>query len=234
LTAIAEGPWRNKLDSFRVSSLRSCAAVARLCSLPSEALDEPALVIPLETTVTSGRNFFGKDLVAGDHPFSPTCFATKIAEVGVELTDYNGGAAASFAENPYVYLVPAGQDRMYSPETGEVVSFDVVDQLLEVPNLLGSKALAQSWDALYAELSGQSGDGVRRRRYPAFRANAAVDASMLIGRSVWNTRWVLVIPAGSLRRDAARALEELIWGDGSAPGITDVRLGFRTYSHWGR
>jgi len=230
--------WRNKLDTYRVPSLRCVPAYERFCLKATDTtLDEPAIVIPLGTTIEVGKNFFGLDLAGGDHRFSETYFATKIAEAGVELVGYNvgkdGAKISTFAETPYVYLVPTGCDRMRAPTTGDVLSYNVADQLLPVPNLLGASTLAGEWDALYDALSSGSA-AVNTRAYPAFRANGDANASTLIGRSVWNTEWVLVIPASSLRSDGDKALTEFVWGNDETAGITDIKIGFRTYSHWGK
>jgi hypothetical protein len=66
----------------------------------------------------------------------------------------------------------------------------------------------------------------------------------LIGRSAWNTRWVLIIPAGSLlggtEEDRMKALSIFIGGQDSdrngtvdLPGVSDIRLGLRTYANSG-
>jgi hypothetical protein len=72
------------------------------------------------------------------------------------------------------------------------------------------------------------------RRFPPMRAYdssllgsldpAAMD-SRLVGRSVWNTQWVLIIPGSSLSSSPATALDSLV------SGITDIHLQLRTYSH---
>ena len=61
----------------------------------------------------------------------------------------------------------------------------------------------------------------------------------LVGRSVWNTRWVLIIPGGTLLADAEEGIERFIHGnplpgggrDGN--GIKDIKLYFHTYSYSG-
>jgi hypothetical protein len=62
----------------------------------------------------------------------------------------------------------------------------------------------------------------------------------LVGRSVWNTRWLLIIPAGTLAADRDFALQTLIYGadlnkDGKLEqfGIQDIQIGFQTYSNSG-
>ena len=49
----------------------------------------------------------------------------------------------------------------------------------------------------------------------------------LIGRSVWNTQWKLVIPGDTLLADPKEGLSRLI------QTVTDIKLYFTTYSYSG-
>ena len=67
-----------------------------------------------------------------------------------------------------------------------------------------------------------------------------VTSKRLIGRSVWNDRWLLVIPASSLSSERVNALKTFIHGldtnkDGrvDVPGVSDIQIGFRAYSRSG-
>ena len=88
------------------------------------------------------------------------------------------------------------------------------------------------------------------RKHPSVRAyydeagkdpsDDSLDCTRLVGRSAWNTRWLLIIPAGSLGSDRETALSSFINGqdtdrDGTpdTPGISDILLGLKTYSHSG-
>ena len=90
------------------------------------------------------------------------------------------------------------------------------------------------------------------RRMPSFRAliededddDKALKNTRLLGRSVWNTKWVMIIPAGQLlggeSEDRMKAIATFINGmdtdrDGTvdAPGVSDIQLGFKTYSNSG-
>jgi hypothetical protein len=61
----------------------------------------------------------------------------------------------------------------------------------------------------------------------------------LIGRSVWNTRWILIIPGGTLISDAKLGIDRFIHGSQFAPGVwdengvKDIKLIFQTYSYSG-
>ncbi|MDB4619292.1 hypothetical protein OAH15_01230, partial [bacterium] len=49
----------------------------------------------------------------------------------------------------------------------------------------------------------------------------------LVGRSVWNTKWKLVIPGNTLLNDPEEGLERFI------NSVTDIKVHFETYSYSG-
>jgi hypothetical protein len=63
----------------------------------------------------------------------------------------------------------------------------------------------------------------------------------LIGRSVWNNKWLLIIPGRSLLYDSDEGLErfiqgpEVIGGNGerTGNGISDIKLFFHTHAYSG-
>ena len=54
--------------------------------------------------------------------------------------------------------------------------------------------------------------------------------SQLLGRSVANTHWVLIIPGARLLSDPDAGLTDLI-GDEYEEGISDIKWVLKTYSH---
>ena len=52
--------------------------------------------------------------------------------------------------------------------------------------------------------------------------------SRLIGRSVWNSDWLLIIPGAGLHADPTTGLSLL------TETISDIKLNFMTYSHQGQ
>ena len=50
----------------------------------------------------------------------------------------------------------------------------------------------------------------------------------LIGRSVWNSEWLLIIPGAGLHADPNLGLQRLI------DTVSDIKLHFTTYSHQGQ
>ncbi|HOW97784.1 MAG TPA: hypothetical protein PK634_08355, partial [Kiritimatiellia bacterium] len=197
-------------------------------------------------TVDFGHNFFGRVLAGGDHAFSSTEFATKIRSVGIWFSNYaaNVSYPVGLANTPEAYLIPVGVDVMRSPSdlTGNTLrSWQVLDQAIPVPYTIGSAEINEAdWIPLYDSLPDPLAE---IRRYSALGAfddtgvwgDSRINySSRLIGRSVWNSQWYLIIPAGSLNGDRALALEMFINGrTGDGEGVKDIKLLFETYSYSG-
>lgn len=149
----------------------------------------------------------------------------------------------ALAATPHVYLVPVGLDAMRSPALGdssEVRMWKVDDVIVPLPfNIGGSEFSAQplhrSGDSLTEPLFGirkhrsfrpvddaSVYEGSNGRIFPSTYTN-----SRLIGRSVWNTKWKLVIPGHYLLSDPNEGLDRLI------ETLKDVKLHFETYSYSG-
>ena len=243
--------WRQQLEKLRVPDLWQVAEFRRYCRpfAPQSAGAQPGLVIPFSTQITFGNNLFGWPLGPGDSAYDPTLFATKVRSVGVWFDNYAGDGLGT---TPRVYLVPAGLDIMYVPNSTEFATreWNVVDQRIPVPLPLNQSALRNpQWIPTRDSLNGTLAE---IRRYSSFRAfhNAgfSVDEmtrdSRLVGRSVWNTRWMLIIPGGTFLSDQTEGLDTFIHGlrltDGTATdsrgnkrdgnGITDIKLSFETYA----
>ncbi len=248
----AEGDenWREALRLCMVDDLFENEIFRRYCQPFSSQgglhAKEPGLIIPFSTTIDFGRNFFDKPLAGGDHSYDSSHFATKIRSVGIWFSNYNDNVTSSgsgLSATPRVYLVPAGLDAQRSPtdSSGTVRYWSVVDQAIPIPYALDADDLESTdFIPLFDSLSG----GLSSiRRYPAQRAyhdggsvasGKMNSSSRLVGRSVWNTRWYLIIPAGTLNNNRALALESFINGvrlDGN--GVKDVRILFKTYSNAG-
>ncbi len=244
--------WRTTLESYKVDNLFDVPEFRRYCiPFASEFglhATEPGLVIPFSTTIDFGHNFFGRLLAGGDHAYDPSHFATKIRSVGIWFSNYNNNAVSTgggLANTPHIYLVPAGADIIRSPSdlTGNTLrSWQVQDQAIPVPYNIGDADInAPDWIPLYDSLGPDS--LATLRRFPSMRAYHDAGGwstselnynSRLIGRSVWNTQWYLIIPAGTLNSDRHLALEYFINGaQGDGNGIKDIKLFFETYSYSG-
>ncbi len=152
----------------------------------------------------------------------------------------------ALAATPYVYLIPVGEDSMRSPPLGDtsaIRTWTVNDVSIPLPFNIGAsdfstKNLYQSADSLTEPL-------FSTRKHQAFRpvsTSTAFAADIysgdslqpsqftnrrLIGRSVWNSKWKLVIPGKTLLNDPNEGLGRLI------QTLTDVKLHFVTYSYSG-
>jgi len=74
------------------------------------------------------------------------------------------------------------------------------------------------------------------RRFSSFRAyhdggffdpSQAITDSRLIGRSVWNTDWMLIIPGGTFLANPEQGLDTFI------DSASDIKIFFQTYSYSG-
>jgi hypothetical protein len=163
------------------------------------------------------------------------------ADPNLAFTDPNALAAT-----PYVYLIPVGLDSMRSPPLGDqttVRTWSVQDVTVPMPFNIGAsdfstKKLWQSTDSLSEPL-------FSIRKHQAFRpvpaatyftpniygggglARSQFTNSRLIGRSVWNSRWKLVIPGQTLLNNSAEGLDRFI------QSVKDVKLHIVSYSYSG-
>jgi hypothetical protein len=112
----------------------------------------------------------------------------------------------------------------------------VVDQVIPMPIPgIESKLPYANFVPLLDSLDGRIG---QQRRFSSFRAyhdsgSEAVDIdelvtdSRLIGRSVWNTGWTLIIPGRALNADPDEGLKRFI------QQVGDIKLVFQTYGFSG-
>ncbi len=232
-----EKAWRTELRKYMVDDLNQVAEFRHYCQplAGGTAEKEPGLVIPFSTFIGAGRNFFGEEMVGDDAALDPTWFATHVSAAGVHFAGYVP-SAISLSRTPSAYLVPVGEDRMRAvgdPET--VLSWKVVDQTIPAPYAIGSAQLDDpDWTPLYDGATGGNDFGARIRKHPSFRAyyaptgtepsDSSLDCTRLVGRSAWNTRWLLIVPASSLGADREAALATFV------NAVTDLKLGLKTYS----
>jgi hypothetical protein len=248
--------WKEQLQSLILPDLRADADVATHClQLTSSSTPVPGLVIPFQSTITDGLNFFGHPLAPGDSTFTSTSFATKIHGVGISFDGYVGinnyalgsptatGPASSapnaLSATPYVFLIPTGRDVLRTPPLGgfgEIRHFDVQDYALPLPFDIGASHF--SGVSYWTGNDTLSEDFLTPRQHQAFRA---VDHPVyfftglsndftnrrLVGRSVWNTGWKLVIPAQTLLNNPGEGLSRFL------KSVKDIELFVRSYSYSG-
>ena len=240
--------WKTELRKYVVNDLSTIPEFRHYCQplAGSTAEKEPGLVIPFSSVIAHGYNFFGEPLAGGDAALDATYYATHISSAGVHFEGFDDGV---LSRTPTVYLVPVGEDRMRAvgdPDT--VLSWRVVDQTIPAPYAIGSTQLDDpDWTPLFDGNTGGNDLGTRIRKHPSFRAyyddegkepsDDSLDCTRLVGRSAWNTKWLLIIPAGSLGADREAALSAFVNGidsnrDGTLDfkGVSDIKIGLKTYS----
>lgn len=231
--------WRDQLASKKVDNLWDMPEFRRYCR-PFAAYDpakpEPGLVIEFSSEIIAGKNFFGQALAGGDNAYDPTNFATKISSVGAWFEGYVSASFTSgLSETPRVYLVPAGTDVMMYPSDTDlgVRMWNVLDQKIPVPfPVLQSNLDDNTWRPLDT-LGGTEGE-IRKfssfRAYPdsgSFDQSEMTFDSRLVGRSVWNSRWLLIIPGSTLKANSAEGLQTFI------DNVSDIKLFFQTFGYSG-
>jgi hypothetical protein len=229
----SDAKWRQALQKYYTPDIYSNDDVARLAKRPyGETGPEPGLVIPFGTTVRRRLNFFGWPLGPGDSAYSAAQFSTKIASVGVWFAGYDTGRLAN---TPRVYLLPAGKDVIRPRNTnGQLRFWNLTEQLLPLPYPITRDDMQNpDWLARVNGLNGQlfaSKPYADLRAYPyseTLEPNELNTDTRLIGRSVWNTEWILVIPGGTLLEDPRVGIERFI------QDVDDIYLYFQTYAYAG-
>jgi len=240
--------WHETLERHVVDNLLDLPEFHRYCIpfSPAEAI-EPAIVIPFSTVIDFGYNFFGWPSVGGDNAYDSTHFSTKTRSAGVWFANYNTLEETGLGNTPRVYLIPVGNDVMRIPDgSGNTREWAIVDQAIPIP--YGSST--HDGDTSWMPADGLVGTFAQIRRFSSIRAyhdsggfseSEVTQSHRLIGRSVWNTRWLLIIPAGSLHSDREDAIRTFIdgpvinqqTGQRSGYGVQDIKIFFQTYSYSG-
>lgn len=155
---------------------------------------------------------------------------------------------------PRCYLIPVGADVTRVPEAQSLGSlrkvreWNVVDQVIPPPIDLGEGLFAPRLNGWLPsdQLPGQLLQP-RLRRHASIRAYSDsgedlgdIDETQflvtttLVGRSVWNTRWLLIIPGRFLLQgDPREGIWRFIEGADGNGGVTDIRLAFETFQYSG-
>jgi hypothetical protein len=254
LFRIPDGPegdeqWRRHLQEARVNDLWKVPEFRRYARpfAPQSAGPQPGLVLEFTTNVSFGLNFFGWDLGPGDSSYDSSRFSTRVRSVGTWLGNY---AQLPLAETPRVYLFPVGADVLRAPDPHDfsVREWQVVDQVVPVPFPISAPDLERFDWMPVADTLNESPTEIRRySRIPAFHFQEPFDGSQvisdsrLIGRSVWNRRWVIIIPGGTFLADPVEGLETFIngqlipggGGERDGQGVNDILVFFKTYSYSG-
>ena len=248
-STVAGQLWRQILSQAVVPDMFALPEFQRYCSPPVGAASPcPAIVLFFGTTIKAGENFFGWPLGGGDSSFNSSAYATRVYATGIWFDNYD---TTALPNTPYVYLVPVGDDVFYAPGSlGVPREFAVLDEALPLPpTSLSSSDLstnAPGWIPIdsMSEPFGNLRQFDEIQAYPdsgQWTITQATSNTRLVGRSVWNTRWMLIIPAVSLGGPATdtvalqNAVQTFINGsrrDGN--GVSDIKLLFQSYTYTGQ
>jgi hypothetical protein len=237
----SDSVWQAQLQKARVPDLwqvaefrEHCRPFAAATGAAGQPVPQPGIVLRFSSDITSGKNFFGKPLSGGDQAYSSSHYATKIFGMGVTFDGYNGdNVLTGLAAAPRVYFIPAGMDIMRVSRTDspdDIRAWKVVEQNIPVPFAATSSQLSTSgYIPLLDGLNGRLGD---QRRFSDFRAypDSAEEPTMdtrLLGRSIWNTEWLLIIPGATLNADPDVGLDRFI------EQVSDVKMIFDSYGQSG-
>lgn len=256
-TAADSDAWQQVLEQSIQANVMNDPDAVRYCNNLSkpDGSAVPGFIIPFSSTIQHAKNFFGLPIAAGDHAYSPSSYSTKISSAGIVLMDYVGmdpfsdgtpGAGGpnltdpnSLSATPYVYLIPCGEDSMLAPPLGDtntLRSWTVHDQALPLPFNLGASAFNTT--QFFNAAGTLSEEPWIQRKHQSFRpvsdpaffyssVPAEFTNSRLVGRSVWNSKWKIVIPAYMLLDDEQEGLTRF------AASVSDIKLFLRTYSNSG-
>lgn len=233
--------WKEELQKARVPDLWQVAEFRQQCRPFASAVDaagnpvpQPGIVLRFSSDISTGKNFFGKPLSGGDQAYSTSNYATKIGSVGVTFDGYQTDDVLNdLAAAPRVYFIPAGMDIMRvsrSDDPNELRSWNVVEQAIPLPFPATSSRISQSgYIPLLDGVNGRLGD---TRRFSDFRAypdsaEEPMTDRRLIGRSIWNTEWLLIIPGATLNADPNTGLDRFV------DQVSDIKLIFDTYGQSG-
>jgi len=248
--------WRETLRRARVDNIWDIPEYQRYCRpLRPEPANgrEPAIVISFPSTIIAELNFFGWPAGGGDSAYNASLYSTKILSVGLWFSSYDS-SANGLVQFPSAWLVPVGEDVVRAAGANDFSyrHWKVFDQKIPVPNdfLTSPPNYSQNWIPINFSLNGEFAAVGGQRQYSTVEATTESQSipldtahiltdSGLIGRSVWNTQWMLIIPGVSLLgSDPDEGLERfiagaLVSGQRTGNGVTDIKVYFQTYSYSG-
>jgi len=235
-TSASDTRWQNALKARNVEDLWQLPEFKthfRPFANQVVGKKEPGLVIRFSSSIDPGKNFFGRPLMASDHAYSSSSFSTKIASAGILLDGYDTGTLAS---TPRAYLIPVGVDSLRVSTATQPLTrtWSVHDTRIPTPFTINQTQLTSP--GFIPSLDGIDGRFQEPRRHADFRVyygntsalGSSTQSTRLIGRSIWNSEWLLVIPGANLNADSTYALQRL------TETISDIKLTFKTYSHSGQ
>jgi uncharacterized delta-60 repeat protein len=248
--------WQQTLRRQRVDNIWNIPEFQRYCRplRPQPANGhEPAIVIAFPSMIVAENNFFGWPAGGGDSGYNSSVYSTKILSAGIWFSSYDS-TANGLVQFPNAWLVPVGEDVVRAAGANDFSyrHWKVFDQKIPTPlDFLSSPPnYGVNWIPINFSLNGELGAVGGQRQYSAIDATTESQSipldtahiqtdSGLVGRSVWNTQWLLIIPGvGLLGSNPDEGLERfiagaLVGGQRTGNGVTDIKIYFQTYSYSG-
>lgn len=221
-----EARWLESLERHRVEDLRQIADFRRCCIEDFELKrgPMPGIVIPFQTTVAPLMNLFGNPR-AGSEPIAPqNAFANRIMGAQVVLKGYDTDQLGP----PQIFLVPVGLDVTRDAQDGSKrIYWDVFDDKL--PPVTDTLSVRRGLD--FATARPNVNISIPAKTDSTELIEFKDWSRRLVGRSLENTRWLLVIPGENIPvgGDANRGLDILLGANG-AP-LQDIEVWFDIYSY---
>ncbi len=153
----------------------------------------------------------------------------------------------ALSATPYIYLIPVGLDAMRSPplgDTADIRTWTVDDVSIPLPFNIGASDF--STKSLYTSSDSLTEPLFSVRKHQSFRPVSSASYfstslygptgtlqrtqytnNRLVARSVWNTKWKVVIPGYTLLNDPKQGMDRFI------QTVTDMKVHFVTYSYSG-
>jgi hypothetical protein len=253
--------WKQQLRSLVVSNVWDIPEFRRYCRSVSAAPEllgppVPAIVIEFESAIRADKNFFNRDGIGGG--YSPSYYANRIKAVGLWFSGYSSDPTV-LSPTPYAWLVPVGLDVLLPPNDStftERRKWQVIDQKLPIPidYTVNPPNYAVDWIPMFDQIDGKFSlervyGSIEIRRYSTIDVNTRIlsgndldlskitSSTLLVGRSVWNTHWLLIIPGiGLWNEDAMEGVNRFVEGPPKTPGstertgvgVSDIKLYFNT------
>ena len=237
--------WRERLRGYVAPSIEAVPGLVGCCrGLPPGHV----LVLPFETPfLANGENLynhFGRLKGPGDEGFDDSLLGATLTGVEVHLDHYPNHLLGS---DPGVYLYPAGTDVFRGPDADGGLEANV--RSWNIQRARGSEVERvpsgdePGWSPVVDGRGQSSWWSLRSRALRSFEASRSTapdeeDPSTFLtqqhyGRSVYNTRWYLMIPMALLlprERDYTEEIVDILLGDS---GITNIRVVFkiRAFEH---
>lgn len=210
----ADADWQRALSSARRVDLRDIPEFMSCCLTGHADRNEPSpgFAFTFETKIGARLNLFGNRL-GNDYQAPANAAAHRIAGVAVVLKGYDAHSLR-MSPTPQAFLIPVGRDVTRGKRGEGRRTWRVRDVFANDP-------------ARQREMIGMSAYAGEA----AFLAEKEPYSAGLIGRSLENTKWMLIIPAHSFKADGEAALNKLLGKGNSRAEIEDIELRLQIYSY---